>query len=215
MARSLVCAPLAACMLFSALCVSAAEAQDWLADVAFDQSFSSSDPLRSPGGIVANAGALAVWGPFGLHATFRSLWDGGDDLFQDCVDAGASCVPGALGVSYRVRSAGLGISYDFVNPTDVFLTLGLIATRNWRSERVEHQATGARAENELPVSWGLSASAHLRLRPLLGSMRPEFSMHYDYSGRGECAADAACWPGQRAFGLSIGLGWVFRSDRED
>lgn len=215
MARSVVRSLFAASAAVLAVTPSPAAPQSWFMDIAFDQSFSSSDPFRDPGGFSASTGAVAVWGPVGLHATFRRVTDGGEESFRDCEEAPASCVPGTLAVSYTMRSAGLGISYDFINPTDVMLTLGLTATRNWRTERVDHLATGQRFVNDLPTGLGVSASAHLRLRPLLGALRPEFSVRYDYSGSGECAADAACLAGHEAYGVSIGFSWVLREPRQD
>lgn len=215
MARPVVRSFLAASVAVLAAVPTTVGAQHWFMDVAFDQSFSSTDPFRNPDGFSASTGAVAVWGPLGLHATYRSVTDGGDDVFQDCAEAPASCVPGALAVSYRMRSLGLGISYDFINPTDVMLTLGLTATRNERTERVDHLATGQRFVRRMPTSLGLAASAHLRLRPLLSGIRPEFSVRYDYSGSGECAADAACLDGHEAFGVSVGFSWVFREPRQD
>jgi hypothetical protein len=191
------------------------QAQDWFMDWAFEQSFSGSDPFRSPGGFTASAGAIALAGPFGVHATYRNVSDGGDDLTQDCVGAAAGCVPGTLSVSYDMRTVGVGVSYDFINPTDVMLTLALTGTRNWPTERIRHVVTGQRFRNDLASTLGFIASAHLRLRPVLGGIRPEFSVHYDRSGGGDCAADAACWGGRSAFGVSVGFGWVLRASRED
>ncbi|MGD2047152.1 MAG: hypothetical protein PVJ80_13035 [Gemmatimonadota bacterium] len=215
MRRDRVCTLFILLVVAAALHASRAAAQGWFVDMAFDQSFSSNDYLHSPGGFAASTGAVAVWGPLGFHVMYRDISDGGDDILQDCGEAPAPCVPGTLAVSYEMKSAGLGISYDFVNPTDVMLTLGLTATRNWRTERVEHLSTGARFVNDLPTSYGLTASAHLRLRPLLTGIRPEFTVYYDHSGRGQCQADAACWRGHKAFGLALGFSWVLRPSRQD
>lgn len=213
MNRSFVC--FAVLLLLSGSGAAAsAEAQDWFMDWAFEQSFSSTDPLRSPGGFTASAGAIAVWGPIGVHATVRSISEGAD-LVQECDGAGPSCVPGTLDVFYGMRSLGLGLSYDFVNPTDVLLTLALTGTKNWRTERIDHSVTGDRSARDLTSSLGLSASAHLRLRPLLGGLRPEFSVRYDYSGDGTCDASNPCWEERSAFGVSVGLGWVLRANAPD
>jgi hypothetical protein len=198
-----------------ALSGAAISAQDWYLDATFDQSFSSRDPLRTPGGFSVSTGGIAVLGPIGFHGLYRTLKEGGDDISMDCAGVLAPCVPGTLGVSYEMRSAGVGISYDFINPTDVMLTLALTGTRNWRRERLTHRVTGQPFDHELSASLGLSASAHLRLRPLVSGMRPEFAVRYDHSGRGACASGSACWQGHRAFGLSIGVGWVLRVGRAD
>lgn len=215
MLRHRVCTVIFALVFAPAASARTLAAQSWFMDVAFDQSFSSNDPLHSPGGFAGSMGAVAVWGPLGIHATYRDVSDGGDDMLQDCGGAPASCVPGTLAVSYQMKSAGLGISYDFINPTDVMLTLGVTATKNWRTERVEHLSTGAQFLNDLPTSYGVLASAHLRLRPLITGIRPEFSVYYDHSGRGECQADAACWRGHKAFGLAVGFSWVLGPSRQD
>lgn len=192
----------------------AARAQDWFLDGSLDQSFSSTEPYRSPRGLTANMGAIALLGPFGAHVSFSAVTDGGPDLLQDCTGAPASCVPGMLSTSYRMKTVGLGVSYDFVNPTDVMLTLGLTGTKSWHTERLEHLGTGGRLENDLASSLGFSASAHLRLRPVLSGIRPEIGIHYDHAARGDCRADAACRSGRNAFGVSVGLGWVIRPPHE-
>ena len=204
-----------ACLVVVALPGSRLQAQDWFLDVALDQSFSSSDPLRSPGGYSVSTGGVAVWGPIGFQATYRDLSEGGEDIRLDCAVVTTPCVPGTLDVSYQMRSAGLGISYDFINPTDVMLTLALTGTRHWRKERLRHLSTGEPFDHELSASLGLSASAHLRLRPLLSGMRPEFGLRYEVSGSGDCAADGPCWPGHNAFGVSVGFSWVLRAERDD
>ena len=193
---------------------STVEAQDWFLDVAFDQSFSSNDPLRSPSGFSVGAGVIALWGPVGVHASYRDVADAGDDIVLDCADGPASCVPGTLGVTYQLKAAGVGISYDFINPTGVMLTLAVTGTRNWRREKVRHSATGQAYDHELSASLGVAASAHLRLRPLGGGMRPELGLHYRSSGRGDCVAGAACWQGRRALGISVGFSWVLRTGRD-
>jgi hypothetical protein len=159
-------------------------------------------------------GAIAVVGPFGFHVTYGRVTDAGADVLQDCVDAPTPCTPGRLSTSFGMRTAGIGISYDFVNPTDVMLTLALTGTKSWHTERLENPETGDRLENDLTSNLGFSTSAHLRLRPVLGGIRPELGVHYDRGGRGECASAAPCWGGRNAFGFSVGLGWVIRPPRE-
>lgn len=204
----------ASCLLALSFPGSAIDAQDWFLDAAFDQSFSSGDPLRSPGGFSASTGGIAIWGPVGVHALFRDVSEGGEDISLDCAGVPAPCVPGVLGVSYQMKSLGFGLSYDFINPTDVMLTLAATGTRNWRRERIRHLGTGQPYDHELSASLGFSASAHLRLRPLMSGMRPELSLRYDRSGRGDCLPDAACWQGHGAFGVSVGFSWVLRERRE-
>lgn len=200
-------------LLCSAIWGSDVEAQDWFLDVAVDRAFSSSDLLRSPGGFSAGTGAIAVWGPLGFHVTYRDVSDGGDDFATDCSGTSLPCDPGTFAVSYEERAAGLGISYDFINPTDVMLTLAFTGTRNWRREKVTHLSTGRPYDHEVSSSFGFSAAAQLRLRPLMGGMRPELGLRYDHSGRGRCGVDIACWQGHDAFGLSFGFSWVLRERR--
>lgn len=188
---------------------SAARAQDWFLDWALDQSFSSTDPFRSPRGFTASTGGIALVGPFGAHVSFARVTDGGPDIFQDCAGLAGACVPGTLRSSYAMKTVGVGLSYDFVNPTDVMLTLGLTGTRSWHSEHLRDVATGEQFRNDLPSSLGFSASAHLRLRPMLSGIRPEFAVHYDYGARVARALDSS----RNAFGVSIGLGWVVRPQR--
>lgn len=52
---------------------SPAHAQDWFADVAFNQSVTSLDALPSPSGLVINAGGLGLWGPLGLHLRYERI----------------------------------------------------------------------------------------------------------------------------------------------
>jgi len=182
-------------------------AQDWFADLSIDQSFSSSDPYRSPRGFTAGMGGIAVVGPFGFHVTHSRVSDSGGDVLQDCLGAPTPCTPGTLVTSFDMRTAGVGVSYDFINPTDVMLTLSLTGTKSWHTERFEDVVTGARSESDLTSNLGFSASAQLRLRPVLAGIPPEFGVHYDHGGRGE-------WGGRNAFGFSAGLGWVLRPPHE-
>lgn len=183
------------------------QAQDWFLDGSVDQSFSSSDPYRSPRGFTAAAGTIALVGPFGFHVTYGQVSDSGPDVLQDCSGAATPCVPGALSTSFSMRTAGVGVSYDFVNPTDVMLTLSLTGTKSWHTERLVHRVTGVRSENDLTSNLGFSAAAQLRLRPVLAGVRPEFTIHYDHGGRGE-------WGGRNALGFSVGFGWVVRTPPE-
>jgi hypothetical protein len=182
-------------------------AQDWFVDWSIDQSFSSSDPYRSPRGFTAGLGGIAVVGPFGFHVSYSRVSDSGEDVLQDCLLAPTPCVPGPLSTSFGMRTAGIGVSYDFVNPTDVMLTLSLTGTKSWHTVRHEHLATGDRSESHLASNLGFSGSAQLRLRPVFAGIRPELTVHYDHGGRGE-------WGGRNAFGFSAGLGWVLRRPHE-
>jgi hypothetical protein len=193
----------------------AAEAQDWFVDWAFEKSFTSTEPYRSPDGFTVGIGGMALWGPLGLEATYRSLSSASRAVPQDCAGAPASCVPGSLRMSYRMRTAGLGVSYDFVNPTDVVLTVTVAGTKNWHREHARHLDTGERFGNDLASSLGFSTSAHLRLRPILSGLRPELTVRYDRSGSGHCSTEPACVTGQSAFGVSVGFGWVLRPPRRD
>lgn len=214
MAPSRFCLSLAASLTCLAVLTSGADAQDWFVGGALDRSFSGSAPYRAPGGFTLGAGGVAIAGPFGLQAAYTKISAGGDEVVRDCVGSGPSCVPGTLATGYALRTLGLGLSYDFVNPTDVMLTLALTGTKSWHDEEVEHLATGSSSRHELASSLGLSLSAHLRLRPVVSVIRPELILHYDYNGRGECAAGTACWSGRSAFGVALGVGVVLRPARE-
>lgn len=183
------------------------QAQDWFMDGSIDQSFSSSDPYRSPRGFTAATGALAVLGPVGFHVSYSQVTDGGADVPQNCAGAPAPCAPGMLSTSFGMRTVGIGVSYDFVNPTDVMLTLSVTGTKSWHSQRLEHLATGDRTESDLAPNLGFSTALQLRLRPMLAGIRPEFAVHYDHGGRG-------AWVSRDALGFSVGLGWVIRPSRE-
>ena len=215
MTRVRVRMAVAASLLCSALCGSEAQAQDWFLDLGLEQAFSSGAPLHSPRGFSASLGSIAAWGPIGFHASYRDVAEGGHDIITDCTGAPLACDPGTFRVRYEMRSAGLGISYDFINPTDVMLTLAVTGTRNWRYERITHRATGQPYDHEVPTSLGFSASAHLRLRPWMSGMRPEFGVRYDYSGQGACGPEVACWQRHDAFGLSFGFSWVARARRHE
>jgi len=182
-------------------------AQAWAVDVAFDQSFTSLDPLPSPTGVMLTAGGLRQWGPLGFQVSFRSVSEGGGTIAQRCTFA--SCVPGPFDQTHAMRTLGLGLSLAVPTPADVWLTLLLGATANWLVERLHHVRTGERSTVGSGVSdLGIASAVHLRLRPLVLGLRPEIALHYDRVFARECAADAACWTGGDVFGFSAGLGWV-------
>jgi hypothetical protein len=188
--------------------VTEVHAQAVSVDVAFDQSFTSLDPLPSPTGLTLTAGAIRLWGPLGVQATFRSVSEPGGVVDQRC--GFESCVPGPFEQAYVMRTAGIGLSYDFVNPVDVWLTLVLSGTANWQVERLQHLESGERTTLDSGgADLGVAAAAHLRLWPLLFGLRPEITLHYDRVFPSECMLDAACWPARDVFGISAGFGWVF------
>jgi hypothetical protein len=191
-----------------ALAVVEVRAQAVSLDVAFDQSFTSLDPLPSPTGYTLTAGAIRLWGPLGVQAMFRSVSEPGGVVDQSC--GFESCVPGPFEQTHAMRTAGLGLSYDFVNPVDVWLTLVLSGTANWQVERLRHVESGERTTLDSGVTdVGVAAAAHLRLRPLWLGLRPEISLHYDRVFASDCRLDAACWPARDVFGISVGFGWIF------
>ena len=112
-----------------------------------------------------------------------------------------------------MRTLGVGLTYDFVNPVDVWLTLVLSGTANWHSERFRHVQTGEHTTlGSGGAEFGIATAAYLRLRPLVLGLRPAVSFHYDRIFAGECAPDAPCWPSRDVFGLSAGFGWVWGSE---
>jgi hypothetical protein len=120
-------------------------------------------------------------------------------------------VSGPLFRSYTLRTLGVGLSYDFVNPTGVFLTMALTGGSNWQIERIEDRgtdetSTASRTGSDL----GLGASMHLRLRPVFVGARPTFAVRYERMWGDACLGglDSACLPG-RSVTLSAGLSWVF------
>jgi hypothetical protein len=184
-----------------------ARAQAVSVDVAFVQSFTSLDPLPSPAGVTLTAGALRLWGPLGVQATFRSVSEPGPMVEERC--GFESCVTGPFEQTHAMRTAALGLSYDFVNPVDVWLTLVVSGTANWHVERFRHVETGERTSLDSGgTDYGVAAAAHLRLRPVVLGLRPEISLHYDHVFAGACLPDAACWPSRDVFGISAGFGWV-------
>lgn len=186
-------------------------AQALSVDVAVDQSFTSLDPLPSPFGFAISTGGIRLWGPFGVQASFRSVSDPGGTVDQRC--GVSTCVDGLFERSNHMRTVGFGLTFDFVNPVDVWLTLVLSGTANWQSERFRHIQTGEQATLESSgADLGLASAAYLRLRPLVLGLRPEVSLHFDRIFAGACAADAPCWPSRNVFGLSAGLGWVWGSE---
>ena len=183
-----------------------AEAQAFFLDVALDQGYAS-DPLPSPFGFSVAMGRTSMLGPLGIHAGYRTLYEeGADEIAQHC--GFASCTPGPFEQSYSMRLVYLGLSYDFPNPTDVYLNLGLNVGRNQQTEHLTHVDSGSKIEMGPADETTLGGSVDLRLRPLLGPLRPAFSARYDRIFESDCVADGICLPGRDVWSLSVGLSWV-------
>ncbi len=184
-----------------------ASAQAWSVDVSFDQSFTSHEPLPSPNGFLITAGVLRLWGPVGWQVSLRGVSEPGGIVPQQCNFS--SCVAGPFEQTHELQTLGLGLSYDFVNATDVWLTLVFSGTVNRQIERLRHVQTGEKTSiGPGGQDLGIAAAAHLRLRPLVLGLRPELALHYDRVFASDCAADAPCWPSRDVFGISAGFGWV-------
>ncbi len=183
--------------------------QAWSVDVSFDQSFTSLEPLPSPTGFTLTAGALQVWGPFGWQVSLRGVSEPGGTVPQRCNFA--TCEAGPFALTHELQTLGVGLSFDFVNPTDVWLTLVVGGTVNRQSERFRNVESGERASVGSGHDYGLAAAVHLRLRPLVLGLRPQLALHYDRVFASACVPDATCWPSRDVFGVSAGFGWVLRT----
>ena len=203
---------LAAASLFAASVTAAAPtglaAQTFFLDGMLNQAYTS-DPLPSPMGFAIQAGRTGIWGPLGLQFLYRQVFEDGGEVAQSC--GFASCIDGPFNQSYSMRTVGMGLSYDFINPTDVVLTLAMNAGANWQLESLEHIDSGEELTGtEIGSDYSLGGSLDLRLRPWLGPLRPVFSVRYDRIWAGDCAADTSCGSDRNAWAFSAGLGVAVR-----
>lgn len=181
-------------------------------DVGLNQSYTSSDLLRTPVGISVVVGGLGLLGPLGLEASYRNMSEDGGQIAQIC--ASAPCTGASFDRSYSLRTIGIGISYDIENPTDVMLTLGVHGATNRQTEHLRDLDTGehfANAGADSDFSYGFSAD--LRLRPVVSRIRPAFTIRYDRVSAKTCAVDAGCFGGRNVFAVSAGVSWVQRARR--
>lgn len=193
---------------FAAITPCAGTAQTFFLDGTFNQAYTS-DPLPSPMGFAIQAGRTGIWGPLGLQMSFRQVSEDRGEIAQSC--GFASCVEGPFDQSYSMRTVGVGLSYDFINPTDVVLTLGMNAGANWQLERLENLVSGEQLNgSEIGSDYSLGGSLDLRLRPWLGPLRPVFSVRYDRIWASACPEDASCGSDRHAWAFSAGLGVAFR-----
>lgn len=185
---------------------SAAGAQAYFIDAAIDQAYAS-DPLPSPLGFSLALGRTSLLGPLGLQVSLRSLFEhGGSDIAQKCDLSG--CTAGPFDQSFSMRMISFGLSYDFRNPTGVYLDLGLNAGSSYQIEHLTHVETGQEMEERTDSDFTLGGSMDLRLRRLIGPFRPAFGARYDRVFASPCDADAACFPDRSVWSLSAGLSWV-------
>lgn len=181
------------------------EAQAFFVDASVNQAFAS-DPLTSPLGFSLSVGRTSMLGPLGVHAGLRQLYQDGEEVAQVCNFA--TCTPGPFDQSHSMRHLFVGLSYDFPNPTNVYLNLGLNVGRTQQTEHLVHTGSGAKMDVGAPDETTLGGSVDLRLRPLIGPLRPVFAARYDRILEGDCAADGVCFPARNMWGLSVGLSWV-------
>lgn len=181
-------------------------AQAFFVDVHLDQAYAE-EPLSSPLGFSVALGRTSLVGPLGLQAGFLAVYEHGtESLAQYCTFFG--CTDGPFDQSYSTRLAWLGLSYDFRNRTDVYMNLGVNVGTHRQVEHLEQVDTGEELEDRLGRETTLGGSLDLRLRPLIGPLRPSFTGRYDRIFAGDCAADATCLPDRDVWSFSVGLSWV-------
>lgn len=184
----------------------AVQAQAFFVDASVDQAYAS-EPLSSPLGFTVAVGRTSIVGPIGIHAGFRALYEpGAESVSQHCTFAG--CTTGPFEQEYALQMFYGGVSYDFRNPTDVYLNLGLNVGRNQQTEHLTHLEGGEDLEVEPSAQTTVGGSVDLRLRPLIGPLRPVFSGRYDHIMESECPADGICAPSRGVWSISVGLSWV-------
>lgn len=185
-----------------------ATGQAYFFDASVHQAYAA-EPLPTPMGFSVAVGRTGIVGPLGLHAGVRSLFErGAHDLAQVC--GFATCTDGPFNQSYSMRMIWAGISYDFPNPVDVYLNLGFNAGLNRQTEHLTHVDTGSEIEDRTDSALSLGGSVDLRLRPLLGPLRPSFSARYDRIYASDCAADVSCFPDRDVWSISVGFSLVSR-----
>ena len=205
--RTMAAAPFVAASIAAAAPAGLA-AQTFFLDGTLHQAYSA-DPLPSPLGFAVQVGRTGIWGPLGLQLHYRHMSEDGGEVAQSC--GFTSCVDGPFNQSYSMRTAGVGLSYDFINPTDVVLTLAMNAGANWQLENLERVDSGEEIDgSEIGSDYSLGGSLDLRLRPWLGPLRPVFSVRYDRIWAGDCAADTSCGTDRNAWAFSAGLGLAVR-----
>lgn len=182
------------------------EGQAFFVDASVDQAYAS-DPLPSPLGFSVAVGRTSIVGPLGVHAGFRTLYEpGAESMPAYCTFTG--CRAGPFEQDYRMRMFYGGVSYDFRNPTDVYLNLGVNVGRNQQTEYLTHLEDGEDLEVGPGAQTTVGGSMDLRLRPLIGPLRPVFSGRYDRVMESECPADGICAPSRDVWSISVGLSWV-------
>jgi len=165
------------------------------------------DPLPSPLGVSFAVGRTSLLGPLGLQVGFRSFYeDGPRNGTLDCAET--NCPDGPFEQSFVMRSVAFGVSYDFRNPTDVHMNLGLNGGLHWQIDRVENLDAGSTEQARSDPDLSLGLSLDLRLRPLFGPFRPAFTARYDKIFGGSCAPETACLPDRSVWGFSAGLSWL-------
>lgn len=172
----------------------------------------ANDPLPSPAGISVDIGRTSLLGPFGLHAGFRNLYeDEPGDATLDCAEV--SCPEGPVEQSFAMRSVMFGLSYDFRNPTDVYMNLGFNGGLHWQIDKVTNLDSGSTEQAESDPDFSLGLSLDLRLRPLVGPLRPVLTARYDRIFGESCTLETACRPDRSVWGFSAGLSWILSSPR--
>lgn len=182
-----------------------ATAQAFFIDAQVNQGFAD-DPLPTPVGFSFAMGRTSMLGPWGIHAGLRQLYEDGEEQSQYCNFD--SCTPGPFDQTHAMQLIYLGLSYDYPNPTDVYLNLGVNVGRTQQTERLAHTTSG----EEMKLSGGdettLGGAIDLRLRPFIGPLRPAFTARYDRIFQADCVADGICFPARDLWSVSVGLSWV-------
>lgn len=201
------CVALAMLSTVAVLCSTprSATAQAFFVDAQWNQAFAQ-DPLPSPVGFSFAMGRTSILGPWGIHAGLRQLYEDGEELAQHCNFD--TCTPGPFDQSHALRLLYVGLSYDYPNPTDVYLNLGVNVGRTHQTERLANTASGERMELGAPEEMTLGGHVDLRLRPFIGPLRPVFTARYDRIFEGDCVADGTCFPERDLWSISVGLSWV-------
>ena len=180
-------------------------AQALFIDGQVNQGFAD-DPLPSPVGFSLTVGRTSMLGRWGIHGGYRQLSENGGEVAQHCNFA--TCTPGPFEQFHSIGLLFAGLSYDFPNPTDVYLNFGVNVGRTQQTERLVHMTSGERIDSRGGDETTLGGSIDLRLRPFLGPLRPAFSARYDRIFQADCVADGLCFPARDLWSVSVGLSWV-------
>lgn len=186
-----------------------ATAQSVDVNVAFIQSLTSLESVRSPAGWRVGVYAPGQLGRFGIQAGYRRS---SEDLGVTAAYCGAFfCEEGPFDLTGVMRTFDFGLMYAVVPSGQFPVNVGVAGSFSWQKTRLEHLNTGdVTSRSAVGPDAGIGLFVEARIPPMAFGFQPALYARYDRIGATECIADASCYGSRHVGTVGVGIAWGVR-----